>query len=89
TRDPAEALEMLGDVQHVLVEGGPRLAGAFLAAGLVDEVEAYLAPIVLGDGRSAVQDAGVGTLAGAHGFDVRETATLGRDVYLRLTRRTT
>lgn len=88
TRDPAEALAMLGDVQHVLVEGGPRLAGAFLAAGLVDEVEAYLAPIVLGDGRSAVQGAGVGTLTDAHGFEVRENATLGRDVYLRMTRRT-
>lgn len=85
TRDPAEALTLLGDVQHVLVEGGPRLAGAFLAAGLVDEVEAYLAPIVLGAGRSAVEDAGVGTLADAHGFRIRETATLGRDVYLRMT----
>ncbi|MDX2355484.1 bifunctional diaminohydroxyphosphoribosylaminopyrimidine deaminase/5-amino-6-(5-phosphoribosylamino)uracil reductase RibD [Dietzia sp. PP-33] len=85
TRDPVEALALLGDVQHVLVEGGPRLAGAFLAAGLVDEVEAYLAPIVLGAGRSAVEDAGVGTLAAAHGFEVRETASLGPDVYLRLT----
>ncbi|WP_031264868.1 bifunctional diaminohydroxyphosphoribosylaminopyrimidine deaminase/5-amino-6-(5-phosphoribosylamino)uracil reductase RibD [Dietzia sp. UCD-THP] len=87
TRDPAEALAMLGDVQHVLVEGGPRLAGAFLAAGLVDEVEAYLAPIVLGGGRSAVEEAGVGTMIDAHGFEVRESATLGRDVYLRMTRR--
>lgn len=85
TRDPAEALALLGDVQHVLVEGGPRLAGAFLAAGLVDEVEAYLAPIVLGAGRSAVEDAGVGTLAAAHGFEVRETVRLGGDVHLRLT----
>ena len=85
TRDPAEALALLGEVQHVLIEGGPRLAGAFLAAGLVDEVEAYLAPLVLGAGRSAVQDAGVGTLTGAHGFEVRETARLGRDIYLRMT----
>lgn len=87
TRDPAEALAMLGDVQHVLVEGGPRLAGAFLSAGLVDEVEAYIAPLVLGGGRSAVEEAGVGTLTDAHGFEVRESATLGRDVYLRMTRR--
>ncbi|MEH6818438.1 MAG: bifunctional diaminohydroxyphosphoribosylaminopyrimidine deaminase/5-amino-6-(5-phosphoribosylamino)uracil reductase RibD [Dietzia psychralcaliphila] len=88
TRDPAEALALLGDVQHVLVEGGPRLAGAFLAAGLVDEVEAYLAPIVLGAGRSAVEEAGVDTLGGAHGFEVRETTILGHDVYLRMTPRT-
>lgn len=85
TRDPATALSLLGDVHHVLVEGGPTLAGAFLAAGLVDEVEAYLAPVVLGAGRPAVSGAGVDTLAGAHGFEVRETAQLGSDVYLRLT----
>ena len=86
TRDPAEALGMLGDVCHVLVEGGPRLAGAFLAAGLVDEVDAYVAPLVLGAGRPAVEGAGVATLTGAHGFTVRETTVLGADVHLRLTR---
>src|SRR5699024_11883159 len=37
TRDPAGALAGLGDVNHVVIEAGPRLAGAFLAAGLVDE----------------------------------------------------
>ncbi|WP_291085955.1 bifunctional diaminohydroxyphosphoribosylaminopyrimidine deaminase/5-amino-6-(5-phosphoribosylamino)uracil reductase RibD [Dietzia sp. UBA5065] len=89
TRDPAAALDLLGDVHHVLIEGGPRLAGAFLAADLVDEVEAYLAPLVLGAGRSAVEGAGVSTLAGAHAFEVRETAHLGSDIYLRLTARTT
>ena len=34
---------------------------------------------------AAVRGAGVATLAGAHGFEVRETAHLGSDVYLRLT----
>lgn len=88
TRDPAEALDMLGEVSHVLVEGGPRLAGAFLTAGLVDEVDAYLAPLVLGTGRSAVSDAGVDTLAAAHGFEILGTEVLGDDLHLRLTRRT-
>ena len=86
TRDPAEALGLLGEVSHVLVEGGPRLAGAFLAAGLVDEIDAYLAPLVLGAGRSAVSGAGVDTLAAAHGFRIRGTTVLGDDVHLRLTR---
>ncbi len=84
TRDPATALELLGDVSHVLVEGGPRLAGAFLQAGLVDEVDAYLAPLVLGDGRSAVTDAGVATLTAAHRFRIVETTPLGTDLHLRL-----
>ncbi len=85
TRDPAGALAGLGDVNHVVIEGGPRLAGAFLAAGLVDEVDAYLAPLVVGDGRAAVSGAGVDTLAAAHGFEIRETTRLGADLHLRLT----
>lgn len=89
TRDPAEALAMLGDVCHVLVEGGPRLAGAFLTAGLVDEVDAYIAPLVLGGGRSAVEGAGVATLTDAHGFTVRETTVLGADIHVRMTATTT
>ena len=85
TRDPGAALDMLGDVQHVLIEGGPHLAGAFLAAGLVDEVDAYLAPLVLGDGLPAVAGAGVTTLLEAHRFTVLESRTLGLDVHLRMT----
>src|SRR5699024_3485426 len=34
--------------RSVLLEGGPRLAGGFLTAGLVDRVVAYLAPALLG-----------------------------------------
>ena len=56
TRDPAEALALLHarDRQHVFLEGGPHLAAAFLRAGLVDEVVAYVAPALLGAGTSAV-----------------------------------
>jgi diaminohydroxyphosphoribosylaminopyrimidine deaminase/5-amino-6-(5-phosphoribosylamino)uracil reductase len=36
-------------VNELLVESGPKLAGAFLAAGLVDELVLYLAPYLLGD----------------------------------------
>ena len=52
TRDPQEALATLfaRDRQHVFLEGGPTLARAFLAAGLVDEVVAYVAPMLLGAG---------------------------------------
>lgn len=32
----------------LLVEGGPTVAASFLAAGLVDEVHAYIAPVILG-----------------------------------------
>lgn len=48
--DPAVALQRLAerDCNEVLVEAGPRLAGSFVAAGLVDELVVYLAPTVLG-----------------------------------------
>jgi diaminohydroxyphosphoribosylaminopyrimidine deaminase/5-amino-6-(5-phosphoribosylamino)uracil reductase len=48
------ALQQLGtaDINSVLLEGGPHLAGAFFDAGEVDEIRLFLAPLVLG-GRTA------------------------------------
>lgn len=47
-------LDQLGaaDVNSILLEGGPHLAGAFLDAGEIDEIRLFLAPLVLG-GRTA------------------------------------
>ncbi|MET0840279.1 MAG: bifunctional diaminohydroxyphosphoribosylaminopyrimidine deaminase/5-amino-6-(5-phosphoribosylamino)uracil reductase RibD, partial [Marmoricola sp.] len=61
THDPAAVLRELHERgrQHVFLEGGPTVAGAFLRGGYVDEVVAYLAPKLLGDGPSAVGDLGV------------------------------
>lgn len=52
TRDLQEVLEELGDrgIVTVLVEGGPALAAAFLEAGLVDDIQAFMAPALLGNG---------------------------------------
>lgn len=65
THDPAEVLAALAEreVRHLLLEGGPRLAAAFLSAGLVDEVVWYVAPLMLGSGPVALGDLGIGTLA--------------------------
>jgi diaminohydroxyphosphoribosylaminopyrimidine deaminase / 5-amino-6-(5-phosphoribosylamino)uracil reductase len=67
TRDPHAALAELHarDRQHVFLEGGPTLAAAFLQAGLVDEIVVYVAPMLLGAGRSAVADLGITTIADA------------------------
>ena len=63
----ATALETLfeRDRQHVFLEGGPTLAAAFLRAGLVDEIVAYVAPMLLGAGQQAVADLGITTIADA------------------------
>ncbi|MBO9714140.1 bifunctional diaminohydroxyphosphoribosylaminopyrimidine deaminase/5-amino-6-(5-phosphoribosylamino)uracil reductase RibD [Sphingomonas sp.] len=62
-----EAITSLEAVDHLLVEGGARTASAFLAADLVDRLLLYRAPILIGDGPSAIQDIGLGALAEAHG----------------------
>lgn len=36
------------DCNEILVEAGPRLAGSFMASGLVDEIVLYVAPTLLG-----------------------------------------
>ena len=89
TRDPQEALAALRerDRQHVFLEGGPTLAGAFLRGGLVDEVVAYVAPMLLGAGRNAVADLGIESIADALHLDVTDVTVLGDgpDTNLRLT----
>ena len=78
TRDPEAALKELfaRDRQHVFLEGGPTLAAAFLRAGLVDEVVAYVAPMLLGSGRSAVADLGITTIAEALHLPVTDVTVL-------------
>lgn len=69
--------------RHVLLEGGPHLAAAFLDAGLVDEVVAYIAPTLLGAGPSALAGGRVATLADAHRAELVDVTRLGPDVRLR------
>ena len=70
-------------VRSVLLEGGPVLAGSFVAAGAVDKVVGYLAPVLLGAGPAALADAGISTLTGALRLDMTEAVRLGPD--LRIT----
>ncbi len=47
-----EELRTLGSegVRSLLLEGGPTMAAAFLAADLVDRVQLYVAPVLVGSG---------------------------------------
>ncbi len=82
THDPAEVLAALRDVdvQHVLLEGGPTVAAAFVRAGLVDAVRWYVAPALLGAGPAALADAGMSTIADALRLRVTEVVVVGDDV---------
>lgn len=66
--------------RYALLEGGPKLAGAFLRAGLIDRVVGYVAPALLGSGRHALDDAGVTTIDDAIRLEVTDVTTIGPDV---------
>jgi diaminohydroxyphosphoribosylaminopyrimidine deaminase/5-amino-6-(5-phosphoribosylamino)uracil reductase len=67
-------------VRAALLEGGPTLAGAFLAAGLVDRVVGYVAPKLLGDGKAALLGGGVRTIGDAFALDFTEITQIGPDL---------
>jgi diaminohydroxyphosphoribosylaminopyrimidine deaminase/5-amino-6-(5-phosphoribosylamino)uracil reductase len=86
---PADALWLLAGlgVQHVLVEGGPRVAASFLDAGLVDRVVAYVAPALMGSGPSALEGgAGTPSIEALRRFRLDDVARLGADVRLTMRR---
>jgi diaminohydroxyphosphoribosylaminopyrimidine deaminase/5-amino-6-(5-phosphoribosylamino)uracil reductase len=62
--------------REVFVEGGPTVAAAFLRAGLVDEVVAYVAPVLLGAGPASVADLGITTIADARRFELVDATVL-------------
>jgi diaminohydroxyphosphoribosylaminopyrimidine deaminase/5-amino-6-(5-phosphoribosylamino)uracil reductase len=67
-------------VSSVLVEAGPRLAAAFIAARAVDELWWFHAPILIGaDGAAAVGELGVAALADAPTCEAWHHMALGAD----------
>jgi diaminohydroxyphosphoribosylaminopyrimidine deaminase/5-amino-6-(5-phosphoribosylamino)uracil reductase len=87
SRDPHEVLAALWDDgrRDVWLEGGPTLAAAFLSAGLVDEVYAYVAPALLGAGPAAVADLGITTMAAIRRLETKDVRLVGGDVRIHAT----
>ena len=80
-RSPAD-IAGLEDVQYLYVEGGARTAASFLAADLVDRLELYRAPILVGGGTPALGDFGLASLAEAHGrWQLAERRQFGPDAF--------
>ena len=84
TRDPHEVIKALSDRTDVLLEGGPTLAGAFLRAGVIDRIIAYVAPILLGGPITAVDDVGVLSIAHAQRWRFDGIEPIGPDVLFSL-----
>ncbi len=68
---------------EILIEAGPTLAGAWLQAGLVDEVLVYTAPLLLGSDARPVVALPVQRLCNAVQLDVRYRELVGADEFLR------
>ncbi|CKH81554.1 bifunctional riboflavin biosynthesis protein ribG : diaminohydroxyphosphoribosylaminopyrimidine deaminase + 5-amino-6-(5-phosphoribosylamino) uracil reductase [Mycolicibacterium smegmatis] len=84
THDPHEVLRALSDRTDIMLEGGPTLAGAFLRAGVVNRILAYVAPILLGGPITAVDDVGVPSIAHAQRWRFDCVQTIGPDVLMSL-----
>ena len=87
TRSPREVLAHLADrhIHHVWLEGGPTVAAAFMADGFVDEIVAYIAPVLLGRGRPSVSDLGITTIGDALRLEPTDTRVLGHDIRITAT----
>ncbi len=87
--DPRAALKALAAMDHesVLIEGGGQVAASFLVAGLVDAIEWFRSPTILGcEGRAAVGAIGLGELAKAPRFRRLAVQGLGDDLWERYER---
>ncbi len=69
-------------IRGLLVEGGAATIGGFLAAGLVDRLELFLAPKLLGAGPAWCSDLGVGSLADALSWNIVSTRRVGPDIWI-------
>ncbi len=85
--DLASALATLGgmEINEVLAECGPVLAGALLQANVVDEMVLYVAPSLLGhEGRALALLPGIGELTQRLRWEFADVTTLGPDLRLTL-----
>jgi diaminohydroxyphosphoribosylaminopyrimidine deaminase/5-amino-6-(5-phosphoribosylamino)uracil reductase len=74
----------LREVNELHVEAGATLNGALMAAGLVDEFLVYLAPKLLGQGRSMLDVPALNDLNQALPLEFKSVMTVGEDIRLLL-----
>jgi len=71
------------DLNQVLVEAGPTLGSAMVAAGLIDEIVLYLAPSLLGSGKNFLGDLGLSTIKAAKKLELVHSQNFDGDIKLQ------
>jgi diaminohydroxyphosphoribosylaminopyrimidine deaminase/5-amino-6-(5-phosphoribosylamino)uracil reductase len=86
THDFAAVLELASAKgwNQILVEAGNRLNSALLQAGLVDEIQLYFAPALLGSGTNFISDLGITTLTDRMELSFGEIERVGPDMKLQI-----
>jgi len=86
-RDLRAVLQQLGDrsIQSVLIEGGGKVAGAFIDAGLVNKLTFFIAPVVIGGEAAPTAVGGVGVAKMADALRLRDVTITQRGDDLEIT----
>jgi len=86
--DLVAVLDQLGqmEINEVLVETGATLSGAFLQAGLIDELIVYVAPVLMGDNaRGLFHLPGLEQMQDKIELNITDVRMLGQDIRLTAT----
>lgn len=81
--DPSQLLRRARaeGLNRVFLEGGGQLAASFVKVGLVDRIEWFRAPIILGgDGLPAIAGLGLDAISKASHWKLTETEKIGNDI---------
>ena len=79
-----QELMKVAPANEILVECGPRLAGSWLQAGLVDELVLYQAPILLGHNAQSLVQMDISAMTERLNFGLIDTRRIGYDLKLTL-----
>ena len=71
-------------VHHLLCEGGPTLAAALVRLGLVDRLDLFVAPKLLGSGAPLLGELGLDSIGQALVWQLDQQRQVGDDLWLVL-----
>ncbi|CAN5493984.1 bifunctional diaminohydroxyphosphoribosylaminopyrimidine deaminase/5-amino-6-(5-phosphoribosylamino)uracil reductase RibD [soil metagenome] len=69
-------------ITGILVEGGANTISSFFRANLVDRIELFIAPKILGEGLSWINDLGINSMSEARQFEFQSVKQLEEDLWI-------